>query len=203
MNSGANEYRKIGFMAYTVNLSGNQQLMIVNQGTQTLITLMSSSPGKQQSQSSSVNTGNWKTPPQLYKTASGLILYINGELAQQYVLIQANSLNAITECLASGEIANPMLNNAVPVNLENIPDVTTSSNEMEWETMPGMEPMQPMQMGNMSMNMNPMSMRMGNMSMNMGDPQKSTSAKRFCSQCGEEVKPSDRFCSSCGNKLDS
>ncbi len=200
MKSGANEYRKIGFMAYTVNLSGNQQLMIVNQGTQTLITLISSSPGQQQSQSSSVNTGNWTTPPQLYKTASGFILYINGELAQQYVLIQANSINAITECLASGEIANPMLNNAVQVNLETIPDVTASANEMEFETM---QPMQPMQMGNMSMNMNPMSMRMGNMSMNMGETPKSTSSKHFCSQCGAKVQPSDRFCSSCGNKLDS
>ena len=181
-------------MAYTVNLSDNQQLTIANQGTQTLITLISSSPGQQQSQSSSANTGNWTTPPQLYKTASGFILYINGELAQHHVLIQANSINTI---------ANPRLNNAVPVNLENIPDVTTSSNEMELETMPEMEPMQPMQMGNMSMNMNPMSMRMGNMSMNMEETPKSTSAKRFCSQCGEKVKPSDRFCSSCGNKLDS
>ena len=181
-------------MAYAVNLSGNQQLTIVNQGTQTLITLISTSPGQQQSQSSSVNTGNWKTPPQLYETASGLIVYINGALAQQYVLIQANSINAI---------ANPRLNNAVPVNLENIPDTTASSNEMEFEPMPPMQPMQPMQMGNMSMNMNPTSMRMGNMSMNMGETPKSTSTRNFCSQCGAKVQPSDRFCPSCGNKLDS
>ena len=66
-------------MTYTVNLNRNQQLMIVNQGTQTLITLISSSPGQQQSQSSSVNTGNWTTPPQLYKIASGFILQLNSD----------------------------------------------------------------------------------------------------------------------------
>ena len=26
-------------------------------------------------------------------------------------------------------------------------------------------------------------------------------AKRFCSQCGKQVKPEDRFCSGCGTKL--
>ena len=180
-------------MAYTVNLNGNQQLMIVNQGTQTLINLFSSSSGQQQSQGNSFTTGTWLTPPQLYKTASGLILYINGERAQQYVLIQANSLNAI---------ANPGLNNAVQVKLENIPDPTASFKEMEFEPMQPMQPMKPMQMGNMSMSMNPMSMRMGNMSMNMGEKAKSTATKNFCAQCGAKVKQSDRFCSSCGNKLD-
>ncbi len=183
-------------MAYTANLSGNQQLMIANQGNQTLITLVSSSSGQQQSQSSSVNTGNWLTPPQLYKTASGFILYINGEIAQQYVSIQANSLNMI---------ANPGLNNAVQVKLENIPDPTASFKGMEFEPMQPMQPMQPMkpmQMGNMSMNINPMSMRMGNMSMAMGETPKSNSTKNFCAQCGAKVQQSDRFCSSCGNKLD-
>ena len=180
-------------MAYTVNLNANQQLMIVNQGSQTLITLFSGSPGQQQSQSSSVTTGNWLTPPQLYKTASGFILYINGDRAQEYVSIQANSISAV---------ANPGLNNAAQVNLENIPDPTASVKEMEFEPMQPMQPMKPMQMGNMSMSMNPMSMRMGNMSMNMGEKAKSTATKNFCPQCGAQVKPSDRFCSSCGHQLD-
>ncbi len=183
-------------MAYTVNLNANQQLMIVNQGSQTLITLFSGSSGQQQSQSSSVTTGNWLTPPQLYKTASGFILYINGDRAQEYVSIQANSINAV---------ANPGLNNAAQVNLQNIPNPTANSNQMEFEPMQPMKPMppmQPMQMGNMSMNTNPMSMRMGNMSMTMGETAKSTSTTNFCSQCGATVKQSDRFCSSCGNQLD-
>jgi len=127
------------------------------------------------------------------------MLQLNGDRGQQYVLIQANGINMI---------ANPELNNAVQVQLENTPDVTTNSPEMKFEPMQPMQPMQtmkpmkPMKMGNMSMSMNPMSMQMGNMSMNMGETPKSNSTKNFCSQCGAKVKQSDHFCSSCGNKLD-
>ncbi len=178
-------------MAYTINLNGNQQLTVINQGIETLITLVSSSPGQQQSQSSSFTTGNWTAPLQLYKTASGFILQINSDRGQQFVLIQANSISTI---------ANPSLQNAVSVNLENTPDTPSNQNNVEFEPM---KPMQPMKMGNMSMDINTMSMQMGNMSMNLTKEQKSTSTKAFCSQCGEKVKPGDRFCSSCGHKLDS
>ena len=182
-------------MAYTANLGGNQQLTIANQGTQTVITLFSSSSGQQQSQSSSVITGNWISPPQLYQTGAGWVLQINGDRAQQYISIQATGISAI---------ANPVLNNATTINLENIPDVTTNSPEIKFEPMQTMQPMQPMKpmtMGNMSMSMNPMSMQMGNMSMNMGETPKSNSTNNFCTQCGAKVKPSDRFCANCGNKL--
>ena len=40
-------------MAYTANLGSHQQITIANQGKQTLISLLSSTPGQQQSQSSS------------------------------------------------------------------------------------------------------------------------------------------------------
>ncbi len=175
---------------YTVNLSGNQQLTLINQGTQTLITLVSSSPGQQQSQSSSLTTGNWTTAPQLYKTGSGFILQINGDRGQHFVLIQANSINTI---------AAPALDNAVKVNLEDIPDTAASPNNVSFEPM---QPMQPMKMGNMSMDLNQMSMQMGNMSMAMGGVKTPTPTKRFCSQCGQQAKVRDRFCSSCGHKLD-
>ncbi len=177
-------------MAYTVNLNNNQQLTIVNQGTQTLITLVSSSPGQQQSQSSSVTTGNWTTAPQLYKTGSGFILHLNGDRGQQFVLIQANSISTISA---------PALDNAVQVKLEDLPDTAVTNNNMDFEPM---KPMQPMKMGNMSMDINQMSMQMGNMSMTMGGAKTSVSSKHFCSQCGQEAKTGDRFCSSCGHKLD-
>ena len=141
------------FMAYTVNLSSNQQLTIVNQGTQTLITLVSSSPGQQQSQSSSFTTGSWTTAPELYRTGTGFILQINSARGQQFVLIQANNINAI---------AAPLLDNAVKLDLENTPNTAASQqgdsisggntsrrqNNLEFEPM---QPMQPMKMGNMSM----------------------------------------------------
>ena len=174
-------------MAYTVNLGGNQQLTIINQGTQTVITLLSTNPGQQQSQSTSFTTGNWHQPPQLYEIGTGFILQINGDREQVFVSLQGNSIKAI---------ASPALDRAVPVSLENIPNSTVASN-------PGFEPMQPLKMGNMSMNMNPMSMQMGNMSLTMGEGKTSPSTKRFCSQCGQEAKTSDRFCSSCGHQLNS
>ncbi len=172
-------------MAYTAYLSRHQQITIANQDTQTSITLISSTPGQQQSQSSNFTTGNWNKPPHLYQTESGFILEISSDTQEHFILIQANGVNAI---------AKPPLQNAIPVNLQNIPD--TNQNKLEFE------PMQPMKMGNMSMSMNPMSMNMGNMSMNMGESKTTETKKRFCTQCGQEAKTSDLFCGSCGNKLD-
>ena len=177
-------------MAYTANLGSRQQIMIANQGNQTLITLLSTTPGQQQSQSSGFTTGNWNKPPHLYQTDSGFILEINSDSKQHFILIQANSI---------GTIAAPLLQNATPVNLQNIPD--SNQNRLDFEPMQPMQPMQPMTMGNMSMSMNPMSMKMGNMSMSMDETKTPQPTKRFCTQCGKEAKTGDRFCASCGNKL--
>ena len=173
-------------MAYQATLNGTQQLRVINQGIQTQITLMTSSSGQQQSQSSSLTTGDWAKPPQLFNTGQGFILQIDGDLAQYFIQIQSNSISTIS--------GRPTLQNATPVELENIAD-PPSQNSVNFE------PMQPMRMGNMSMDINSMSMQMGNMSMNLGNKSRTTSTKRFCSQCGVEAKPSDRFCSSCGHDL--
>ena len=65
-----------------------------------------------------------------------------------------------------------------------------------------MQPMQPLKMGNMSMDINSMSMQMGKMTMGLDNQQKTTATKQFCSQCGTEAKTGDRFCRSCGHKLE-
>ncbi len=173
-------------MAYQATLNGTQQLTVINQGIQTQITLMTSSSGQQQSQSSSFTTGDWATPPKLFNTEQGFILQIDGDRAQYFIQIQSNSISTIN--------GRPNLQNATPVELQNIaaPPSQKAAN---------FEPMQPMRMGNMSMDINSMSMQMGNMSMNLGNKSRTTSTKRFCSQCGVEAKPSDRFCSSCGHDL--
>ena len=173
-------------MAYQATLNGTQQLTVINQGIQTQITLMTSSSGQQQSQSSSFTTGDWATPPELFNTEQGFILQIDGDRAQYFIQIQSNSISTIS--------GRPTLQNATSVELENIA-APPSQNSVNFE------PMQPMRMGNMSMDINPMSMQMGNMSMNLGNKSRTTSTKRFCSQCGVEAKPSDRFCSSCGHDL--
>ena len=177
-------------MAYTANLNANQQLTIENRDIQTSIALISSSPGQQQSQSSSVTTGHWTKPPQLFKTLSGFILEIESDRGQYFIQIQASGIQTLATA--------PLLNNAQQLKLQEIHQTATSQTKMEFEPM---TPMKPMEMGNMSMSMNPMSMRMGNMSMQMGKEVKSTSARRFCTQCGQEVEASDRFCGSCGHQL--
>jgi hypothetical protein len=172
-------------MAYRAILSSERELTIVNRGNQTSIALVSSRPGQQQSQTNSFTTGNWTAPPRLYKTGSGFILQINGDRGEDFILIQAHGI---------ATIAAPELHDAVNIDLENIPDPPPRNS--------GFEPMQPMKMGNMSMDINRMSMQMGNMSMKMGGKTTPTSTRRFCSQCRTEAKTSDRFCSSCGHQLD-
>ncbi len=176
-------------MAYRAHLNGNQQLTIVNQGSQTLISLISNRPGQQQSQSNSFTTGQWQKPPQLLQMGGGFILQIYGDRQQHLVSIQANSISTVT--------TTPSLDNAVQIDLENIPDPEPTEHDMDFD----FEPMQPMRMGNMSMSMNPMSMRMGNMSIDIGGRKKSTPGKRFCTQCGQAASQGDRFCSSCGHQL--
>lgn len=178
-------------MAYTANLTVNQQLTIINQGIQTVLSLISHSPRQQQSQTTSFTTGSWQTPPQLYQTGSGFVLQVNSQHhGTHYLLIQANSISTI---------AHPSLDRATPVDLRDIPDPPVNNQNLNFETMP---PMQPIKMGNMSMDLNSMSMQMGNMSMNLGSRQTTTSAqRRFCSQCGQETPINARFCGSCGHKL--
>ena len=177
-------------MAYRAYLNANQQLTIVNQGSQTLISLVTNRPGQQQSQNNSFTTGQWNRPPQLFQMAGGFILQIDGDRQRHLVSIQANSISTLTSA--------PSLENAVKINLDNIPDPPPPEYDMDFEPM---QPMQPMWMGNMSMSMNPMSVRMGNMSIDIGEGRTSTSGKRFCTQCGQAAKASDRFCCNCGHQL--
>lgn len=174
-------------MTYTANLNNNWQITIASRGIQTSINSIVSSPAQQQSQGTSFTMGNWTTPPQLFQTASSYVLQIDSDTGRHFIEIQANRINTLTTA--------PSLSNATPVKLELISEPTTDLHTVEFEPMP------PMQMGNMSMSMNPMSMRMGNMSLNMGEGLKSASVKRFCTQCGREAKVNDRFCSSCGYEL--
>jgi hypothetical protein len=165
-------------MAYQAILNGTQQLTISNQGVQTLITLISSSPGQQQSQSSSFTTGNWVRSPQLFQTGQGFILQIEGSNGQYFIQIQSNGISTINGI--------PTLSHSTPVDLEQVADPP--------EQNVNFEPMQSLRMGNISMGIN-------SMSINMNNKFRQTGTKRFCSQCGVKAKLSDRFCSSCGHQL--
>jgi hypothetical protein len=176
-----------GFMAYTADLKGHGQITISFKDPHTSITLAVSNPGQQQSQSSTFTTGNWTAPPKLFPTASSYVLQITSETGNHFISIEASGIRTLANA--------PLLDRSNPIKLEPISEPKTNYNTVEFKPMP------PMDMGNMSMSMNPMSMRMGNMSMTMGEGFKSASSKIFCTQCGREAKIDDRFCSSCGHQL--
>ena len=173
-------------MAYLATL-GDTQLAIANKSGQTQITLMISSPGQQQSQSSSFTTGEWSDRAKLFNLQQGFVLQINTSQGSYYVGIQHQRISKIEP----------------PSDLHNYP-------LMDWKELPDdnstmdfqpISPMQPMKMGDMSMDINSMSMKMGDMSLSLNNQAKTTVTKQFCSQCGTEAQTSDRFCRSCGHEL--
>ena len=175
-------------MAYVATL-GNSRLAIALQGVQTNITLMASSAGQQQSQSSSFNTGKWLDTPKLRNVGQGAVLQINTARGSYYIHILSNSINMVDP--------PSDLQNYSAIDLKEVDDPQTA----DFKPIEPMPSMQPMQMGNMSMDINSMSMQMGDMSMGIEDSAKPTTTKQFCSQCGTEAKASDRFCRSCGHEL--
>ncbi|MGV0024801.1 zinc-ribbon domain-containing protein [Phormidesmis priestleyi] len=173
-------------MAYSCDLGKGQRLWVENRGTQTIVTLNSSSTGQQQSQQSSVQTGKWQLPPTLFRTATGLVLRIEAAHGHTLISLQSNSITLLNEL--------PSMVGADVLPLQQTSDSTPS------KSMEPMKPMEPMQMGNMQMQSSPMEMRMGNMHLKM-ESSSAASNKQFCSQCGERVGINDRFCAHCGNQL--
>ncbi|ACK64251.1 conserved hypothetical protein [Rippkaea orientalis PCC 8801] len=176
-------------MVYACELGNSQTVYLNNQGNQTTITVASVGVGQQQQSSTSFLTGQWLSPPQLYRTGNGVILKITTATGESYIQLQGNNISLMGR--------TPGLGNAQQMQIHQVTNIPN--------TMPSMQPMEPMQpmqaikMGDMQMNMNPMEMRMGNMQMKMGEhPQPSP---QFCSQCGAKVQGGDRFCSSCGHRL--
>lgn len=175
-------------MAYTCDLGRGLLLYIEEQGRQTLVTLANISPGQQQSQSSSFETGGWLLSPTLFGTPDGLFVRIQGTEGQFTIQLQGSAMILLTDA--------PSLNDAEVLPLVQQDGV----NQMP--SMTKMEPMEPMK----PMRMEPMEMRMGNMEMRMGTPTVRSEAAagaavRFCPNCGNRVELSDRFCSQCGNHL--
>lgn len=175
-------------MAYRSNLGGDRVLYIENLAEQTRITLTSSSPTQQQSQSHSITTGRWQTPPTLYQSANGLTLRIEGTSGQSFVQIQAQQMSSTT--------TPPDLSQASVLAMDTVENAPQTS-------MPAMSPMQPLKMGDMSMSIEPMEMKMGNMSLSMNETPQNTPKARFCTQCGNPIQEGDRFCGACGTALGS
>ena len=161
-------------MTYHWELGTGHQISVDNEGAQTVVTILHTSAGQQQRTSNSFTTGIWLVPPEMSMTPTGGILKVTTPSGEALIQIQGNSIN-----LQSNQGASQS---------------TTSTSSSSTAT-----GIKPMQMGNMQMNMQPMSMKMGSMELNMDA---TASQKRFCTECGTPVKPTDKFCASCGHKLE-
>ncbi len=178
-------------MAYQGDLGSGLVLYLENRDLQTNLTLSSSNPGQQQSQSTGLQTGRWTMPPSLFRTSIGFILRIEASQGQFFLQIQAGALQVLSQ--------PPLLTTAEMLPLHQVSESQTTSGF----SMPPMEPMKPMElrMGNMQMRMEPMQMQMGDMQLQMPSSQAGQPSRNFCSQCGSRVGAGDRFCSHCGHPL--
>ena len=163
-------------MIYHWELGTGHQISVDNEGAQTVVTILHTSAGQQQRTSNSFTTGIWLVPPEMSMTPTGGILKVTTPSGASLIQIQGNSINLHSQGASQS---------------------TTSTSSSSTST--GIKPMPPMQMGNMQMNMQPMSMKMGSIELNMDA---TASQKRFCTECGTPVKPTDKFCASCGHKLE-
>jgi len=187
-------------MTYLCELAEGQSLYLDNPGTQTVLTLTSSSPGQQQQSSSSVQTGQLTAPPEVFRTAQGIVIRLITAEGDRLIHLQGNRISPLDH--------SPDLSSAERIQVK---QPTDKPSMPLMESMQPMQPMQPMnlKMGDMQMTMNPMQIRMGDMELKMGTTAASASepasktaqTQRFCSQCGVSVDRSDRFCSNCGHQL--
>lgn len=191
-------------MAYLCELSTGQTIYLENRGNQTIVTTISQGAGQQQQASSGVQTGEWISAPQVFRTSHGVIIKINTASGEHFIQIQGSSMGIMSQSpslSSSQQIQVQPTANTPTTSMPSMPSMQPMQPMTPMTPMTPMESMPPMKMGNMEMSINPMEMRMGNMEMKMGNQNASTTQKRFCPQCGAKVNPSDRFCASCGHKL--
>lgn len=197
-------------MPYRVDLGAGQQVYIEQMGTDTAIVMASSGTGQQQQSSNRFATGQWTKEPKVYLLdggRSGVVIKIVAIQGQCFIQVYQGQMSVQT--LPGGELQEMQM-----TYVDETPGIRTPPMQPMQPMQPmemGRQPMepggQPMEMGDMSMNADTMEMHMGNMHMGGKVPQSSQSrsnaaaGKKFCTQCGEPVQPTDKFCGSCGHKL--
>lgn len=199
-------------MGYLCELGAGQSVYLENLQHQTLVTIVSSSPGQQQQSSSGIQTGDWTAPPEVFRSTIGFVVKLCTAQGDRFVHIQGSRLSTLNEV--------PSLAEAQPLQVRQVahPPTDSRSSMQPLPPLQPMAPMQPMAMGNMQMDRDAMSMQMGNMHMSLNPIERSKphpsqthasdvaeaadGQRNFCSQCGVAIKSSDRFCASCGHRLD-
>ncbi|MEM6452467.1 MAG: zinc ribbon domain-containing protein [Cyanobacteria bacterium P01_D01_bin.105] len=224
--------------AYKHRLSTGHIVYLANHGDRVMVMLSSSHMGQhhtsQQWSSQQFSVDGDLSEPQLYPTLQGAIITLAGGMKTYVIQCQQGQLQISNQ--VSEQLANE-LNKIPPQSMaptEPMEETVNSPMDMPAMDMPSMD-MPPMEMSPMSMGDRAMSMRMGNMSMNMPPLSNSVSfsssssssssastrntrsnsaanraanantdrkqVKRFCTQCGASIEPEDKFCGQCGAAL--
>jgi len=198
-------------MGYLCELGAGQSVYREHLQQQTLVTIVSSSPGQQQQSSSGMQTGDWTAPPEVFRSSSGFVVKLCTAQGDRFVHIQGSRLSTLNEI--------PALAEAQPLHMQQVAHLPVASMPPMQPLPPlqPMAPMQPMTMGNMQMDRETMSMQMGDLHMSLNPIERAKphpsqthtldvaeaadGQRHFCSQCGVAIKSSDRFCASCGHRL--
>ena len=172
-------------MSYTYELENGQQLVIENDGGETLVSLSSGSESQQQSQATGFDTGKWSKTPTLFQLKEDLVLRLETKDGPQFIRVRGDSIQRMR--------SEPDLQAAEKLRLEESDKAAGMTPMQPMKPLKGMEPMKPMR---------PMKMRMGDMQMSMGRGEaEGESEQRFCPNCGKPVDKGDRFCGSCGKEV--
>jgi hypothetical protein len=155
---------------YSCDLPSGQTLYLENQGDMTNTTVLMKQSGQQQQSGSSVMTGTWQIPPEVFSMGGGAMVRLTTATGVWSLMVQGMSLSMQSGAV---EMGNQVMGLTA---LSEMPNVASSSFSMPSMTpmtsmpsmtsmtsMPSMTPMPPM-----GMSMNPMQMQMGNMGMSMG-----------------------------------
>lgn len=181
-------------MSYTYELENGQQLVIENDGGETLVSLSSGSESQQQSQATGFDTGKWSKTPTLFQLKEDLVLRLETEDGPQFIRVRGDSIQRMR--------SEPDLQAAEKLRLQKSDKAAGMTPMQPMKPLKGMEPMKPMKPLEPMKPMRPMKMRMGDMQMSMGrGAAEGESEQRFCPNCGKPVDKSDRFCGSCGKEV--
>ncbi|MBD0268745.1 MAG: zinc ribbon domain-containing protein [Cyanobacteria bacterium Co-bin8] len=181
-------------MAYACQIGPGQWIYLDSLGAETVITVAASSAGQQQQSTSRLLTGTWTAAPIVVQVGAGVAIKLTTAEGSRYLQVQGSQIAEVAgvPTFDQGSVLPLQENSEMPqAPLQPIQPI---------QPMQPMQPLPPLQMGNMQMSLNPMAMQMGNMAMQMGNNAAGTQ-QRFCTQCGQLLKPEDRFCGQCGHAV--
>ena len=82
-------------MSYTYELENGHELVIENDGGETLVSLSSGSESQQQSQATGFDTGKWSKTPTLFQLKEDLVLRLETKDGPQFIRVRGHSIQSM------------------------------------------------------------------------------------------------------------